>query len=114
MIVREGNTGRLSRVVVANGFVFLSGVTARDTSGGVREQTDDVLAQIDDYLRTAGTDRSRIAVANIWLRDVGAFDEMNSAWDAWVDRQCPPARATVESRLAGEDILIEIQVQAVV
>ncbi|MGF6872685.1 RidA family protein [Paraburkholderia sp. MM5477-R1] len=114
MIIRQGNTGRLSKALVANGFAFLSGLTARDTTRGVREQTADVLAQIDSYLQPVGTDKSRIAVANIWLRDVRTFDEMNEAWEAWVDKECPPARATVESRLAGEDIFVEIQVQAVV
>ncbi|MFT0174749.1 RidA family protein [Paraburkholderia mimosarum] len=114
MIIRQGNTGRLSRVLVANGFAFLSGVTARDTTRGVREQTEDILAQVDSYLKAAGADKSRIAVANIWLRDIDTFDEMNNAWDAWVDKECPPARATVESHLAGEDILVEIQVQAAV
>ncbi|MEX3690378.1 RidA family protein [Paraburkholderia sp. BR14263] len=113
MIVRQGVNGRLSRVLVVNGFVFLSGVTARDTTGGVGQQTKDILDQIDSHLKAAGTDKSRITVANIWLADIDTFDGMNEAWDAWVDKTCPPARATVESRLAGEDLLVEIQVQAV-
>jgi enamine deaminase RidA (YjgF/YER057c/UK114 family) len=114
MIERHEVTGRLSKVLVANGFAFLSGLTAKDRSGDIRQQTADILAQIDDYLRAAGTDKSRIAVANIWLKDIGQFAEMNEAWEAWVDRERPPARATVESRLADERILVEIQVQAVV
>ncbi|APA90596.1 RidA family protein (plasmid) [Paraburkholderia sprentiae WSM5005] len=113
MIIRQGITGRLSKALVVNGFAFLSGLTARDTTGGVREQTEDILAQIDSHLKAVGTDKSRIAVANIWLRDIRTFDEMNEAWEAWVDKESPPARATVESRLAGEAILVEIQVQAV-
>jgi enamine deaminase RidA (YjgF/YER057c/UK114 family) len=51
---------------------------------------------------------------NIWLKDVGTFNEMNEAWEAWVDKECPPARATVESRLAHDSILVEIQVQGLV
>lgn len=114
MITRHEVTGRLSKVLVANGFAFLSGLTAKDRSGGVEEQTADILAQIDNYLAMAGTDKTRIAVGNIWLKDISTFNEMNAAWEAWVDRENPPARATVESRLAADDILVEIQVQALV
>ncbi|TDG02055.1 RidA family protein [Paraburkholderia guartelaensis] len=113
MIRRLEITGRLSKVLIANGFVFLSGLTARDTTGGVKEQVADILAQIDDFLLAAGSAKSRIAVANIWLKDVNTFDELNEVWEAWVDKEHPPTRATVESKLAGEDILVEIQVQAV-
>ncbi|MFN3674173.1 MAG: RidA family protein [Bosea sp. (in: a-proteobacteria)] len=114
MITRYEVTGRLSKVLVANGFAFLSGLTAKDRSGGVKEQTADILSQIDAYLAMAGTDKTRIVVGNIWLKDIGAFSEMNAAWEAWVDPKQPPARATVESRLAADDILVEIQVQALV
>lgn len=114
MITRYEVTPRLSKVLVANGFAFLSGLTAKDRSGGVREQTADILAQIDHYLALAGTDKTRLVTGNIWLKDVSTFNEMNAAWEAWVDPQHPPARATVESRLAADDILVEIQVQALV
>lgn len=114
MITRHEVTGRLSKVLVANGFSFLSGLTAADRSGGVREQTTDILKQIDGYLAMAGTDKTRIVVANIWLKDIANFNEMNAAWEAWVDPAQSPARATVESRLAAENILVEIQVQALV
>jgi enamine deaminase RidA (YjgF/YER057c/UK114 family) len=114
MIERHESTTRLSKVVVANGFVFLSGLTASDRSGGVPEQTADILAQVDRYLAMAGTDKKRIVVANIWLSDITTFSQMNGAWEAWVDPTHLPARATVESRLAAPDILVEIQVQAVV
>jgi enamine deaminase RidA (YjgF/YER057c/UK114 family) len=114
MITRHEVTGRLSKVLVANGFAFLSGLTANDRSGGVAEQTTDILRQIDGYLATAGTDKTRIVVANIWLKDISTFSQMNAAWEAWIDPAQPPARATVESRLAAENILVEIQVQALV
>ena len=114
MITRHEATGRLSKVAVANGFAFLSGLTAKDRSGDVKAQTADILGQIDNYLAMAGTDKTRIVVANIWLKDIGTFSRMNEAWDAWVDARQPPARATVESRLAADDILVEIQVQALV
>ena len=114
MIKRHDVTGRMSRVVIANGFAFLSGITAKDRSKGVTAQTEEILALIDGHLKTAGTDKSRIVSANIWLRDIATFNEMNAAWDAWVDKENPPARAKVESKLAAENILVEIQVQALV
>jgi len=112
-IQRYDSTGRLSKVVVANGVAFLSGLTAKDRSGGVRAQTEDVLAQIDTYLGLAGTARSRLVKVNIWLRDLADFDEMNAAWDAWIDPAEAPARATVQSSLAG-GILVEIMAEALV
>lgn len=114
MIERFENSGRLSKVLVANGFAFLSGLTAKDRTGGVEEQTKDILAQIDAYLALAGTDKTRIVTGNIWLKDIGTFAEMNAAWETWVDKSATPARATVEARLAHDDILVEIQVQAIV
>lgn len=114
MITRYETTNILSKVLVANGFAFLSGLTPKDRSGGIIEQTADILSQIDNYLGMAGTDKSKIVVANIWLKDISMFDEMNKAWLAWVHPDAKPARATVESRLARENILVEIQVQALV
>lgn len=112
MIVRHGDSPLLSRSVVVNGFAFLSGITPKDRSGGVREQTLDILAQIDANLAEAGTDRSKIVNVNIWLKDISTFAEMNEAWLSWVDNDALPARATVEAKLARDDILVEIMVCA--
>ena len=112
MIVRFDLTPRLSKAVKAGGFVFLSGFTAKDKSGGVAEQTADILAQIDHYLALAGTSKSRLVRVNVWLTDISTFQQMNSAWEAWVDPTCPPARATVEAKLAGSGSLVEIMAEA--
>ena len=114
MIVRHGSGKRMSKVVVANGFAFLSGITAKDRSAGTAEQTADILAQIDAHLAEAGTDKSKVVVANIWLKEMADFEQMNAVWDGWVAPEAAPARATVESRLAADDVLVEIQVQALV
>lgn len=114
MIERFAPTSRLSRAVKAGGTVYLSGLTAKDKSGGVAEQTRDVLAQIDQLLAAAGTSKSRLVKVNIWLTDVSTFAEMNSAWEAWVDPACLPARATVEAKLAGSGSLVEIMAEAIV
>lgn len=106
---------RMSEAVVYNGIVYTSGVVA-DTAVGksVLEQTKDILAQIDDILGRAGSDKTRILKANIWLCDMGTFAEMNEAWDAWVVPGEPPARATVESRLAASGYAVEIMIEAAV
>jgi enamine deaminase RidA (YjgF/YER057c/UK114 family) len=89
-------------------------MTADDLSGDVAQQTNDTLAKIDHYLRMAGTDRSKLLTAVIWLRDIAEFDRMNSAWDSWIDKHCMPVRATVEARLAGDLYRVEIMVTAAI
>jgi enamine deaminase RidA (YjgF/YER057c/UK114 family) len=112
MIRRIESGKRMSQAVVANGFVFLAGQVADDTSVGVREQTNQVLASIDRLLAAAGSDKSRIVSANVYLSDISTFDEMNAAWDAWVAQDAKPARATVEAKLAAPEYKVEIQVVA--
>jgi enamine deaminase RidA (YjgF/YER057c/UK114 family) len=115
MVLRIESGKRLSKVVVANGFAFLSGFTANVvTPGDVRAQTADVLAQIDALLAKAGTSKSKVVRMNIWLDDMRDFDAMNEVYEAWIDPDCPPARATVESRLAIEGTLVEMMATAIV
>jgi enamine deaminase RidA (YjgF/YER057c/UK114 family) len=73
-----------------------------------------ILAKIDGYLAQAGTSKSKILTAQIWLPDISTFGEMNAAWEAWIDPKAPPARATVESRLAGPQYKVEIMVTAAI
>jgi enamine deaminase RidA (YjgF/YER057c/UK114 family) len=70
------------------------------------------LQRIDDLLAAAGTDKSRLLSATVYLSDIRHFDEMNTAWEAWIDKTNLPTRATVEARLAAPDILVEIVVIA--
>jgi enamine deaminase RidA (YjgF/YER057c/UK114 family) len=104
---------RMSQAVVANGFVFLAGQVADDTSQGVEGQTRQVLASIDRLLALAGSSRQKIVSANVYLPDIADFAAMNRAWDAWVDPVAKPARATTEARLAAAEYRVEIQVVAV-
>ena len=104
---------RMSAGVKYNGMVFLAGQidgTAHDVGG----QTKGVLAKIDAILAEAGTNKSRLLSANVWLSDIRGFDAMNAVWDAWIDKSNPPARATVEAKLAGPEYLVEIAVVAAV
>lgn len=103
----------LSKAVVANGMVYLSGMTSKDGSTTVGAQTAHVLSQIDAALAECGVDKSRIVVANIWLRNISDFAEMNEAWLAWADADALPARACVESPLVRDEALVEIMVQAI-
>jgi len=90
-------------------------MVAETTVGkSVKEQTKDILAQIDDILKQAGTDKTKILKANIWLTDIKTWAEMNEAWDAWVAPGETPARATVESKLAGPGLDVEIMVEAAI
>lgn len=99
---------RMSRAVVCNNMVYLSGLTADDTSADVKGQTEQILAKIDKYLREAGSEKSKLVTANIWLSDIGSFNQMNKAWDAWVSPGNTPARATVQSDLANPQLQVEI------
>ncbi len=111
-IHRFENGARFCRVLSHNGIVYLAGMTADDTSGDVVQQTRDTLAKIDRYLGVAGSDRSKLLTAIIWLRDIADFERMNGVWDGWIDRSGMPVRATVEARLAGDEYRVEIMVTA--
>jgi enamine deaminase RidA (YjgF/YER057c/UK114 family) len=101
----------MSQAVVHGGIVYLAGQVGAP-GASVTEQTRAVLAQVDRLLAEAGTDKSRILTATIWLADVATFAEMNLVWDAWVDPANPPARATGESKLAAPEYKVEIIVTA--
>lgn len=113
MTIERIDPGRRFAQAVAYGdTVYLAGHVASDPSAGVYEQTREILAAIDAHLAAAGTDKSKLLSANIWLPDISTFDEMNRAWDAWVDMANLPARATVEAKLASPDFKVEIAVIA--
>lgn len=112
-IKRIGVGARMSKAVVANGMVFLAGQVADKAAGkSVAEQTKEILAIIDDLLRQAGTDKTKLVTANIWLADIATFAEMNGVWDGWVSQGNTPARATVEAKLAAPQYTVEIMVTA--
>ena len=113
-IQRLENGPRFCRALTHNGIVYLSGMTANDTSGDVVQQTRLTLAKIDHFLAMAGTDKTKLLTAVIWLRDIADFERMNSVWDSWIDPSAMPVRATVEGRLAGESYRVEIMVTAAV
>jgi enamine deaminase RidA (YjgF/YER057c/UK114 family) len=108
-ITRIGAGPRMSKAVIHGNVVYLAGQVADAAKGkSVGEQTKDILQQIDAILAEAGTDKTKILSANIWLADISTFAEMNAEWDAWVVPGSTPARATVESKLAAPAYTVEI------
>ena len=104
---------RLSKVVIHGDTVYLAGLTADKTAGqSVGAQTQEILATIDGLLAKAGTDKSKLLQATIWLQDIRTVDEMNKVWDAWVPQGCAPARACIEARLQSPAKMVEIRVTA--
>ena len=104
---------RMSQVVVHNGVVYTAGQVAQGAPGGtIAEQTADILNSIDILLEKAGTDKSKLISATIWITDMGDFAAMNLVWDAWVAEGNAPARACIEARLASPDLLVEIGIVA--
>ena len=105
---------RLSGLVIhsATGTAYLSGQVAEDARADVSGQTEQILALIDTLLAEAGSDKSKILSATIYLADIGDFAAMNAVWERWVVAGQTPARATVEAKLARPDLRVEIQVVA--
>src|SRR6478736_7710141 len=104
---------RMSKAVVHGNTVYLAGIVADAPKGkSTGDQTKDILRQIDGFLAKAGTDKSKLVSANIWITDMANFAEMNAVWDAWVAPGSTPARATVEAKLASPDYKVEIMVVA--
>ncbi len=113
-ITRHGVGARMSQAVVHAGTVYLAGQVADDTSVGVAGQTEQVLAKIDAQLAAAGTDKSKLLSAQLWISDMASFNEMNAVWDAWVAPGETPVRACVEATLAAPQFRVEIMVTAAV
>ncbi|WP_128516575.1 RidA family protein [Tabrizicola thermarum] len=110
-ITRYGTGPRMSEAVACNGILWVAGQLG-EPGGSVADQTAQALAAIDAILAKAGTDKTRILSAQIWLADMATFAEMNSVWDKWVPQGHTPARATGEAKLATPDYKVEIIVTA--
>jgi len=113
----------MSQIVLHGSTVYFSGQTypsalgeaeacEKDTST-VQGQTTAILARIDSLLAAAGTDKSKLLTANVWLKDIHAdFAAMNEVWTKWLDLEHKPVRATVQAALCAPEMLVEIQVTA--
>jgi enamine deaminase RidA (YjgF/YER057c/UK114 family) len=114
MKIERHETGpRMSKAVIHGDTVYLAGIVADAPKGkSTAEQTKNILSQIDSFLARAGSEKSKVLSAHIWITDMANFAEMNSVWDAWVSPGNAPARATVEAKLASPDYKVEIMVVA--
>jgi enamine deaminase RidA (YjgF/YER057c/UK114 family) len=114
MTIQRFDTGpRMSQAVVHGNTVYLAGVVASKAAGeSVTKQTQEVLSIIDGHLAKAGSDKSKLLTATIYLTDMKNFAEMNAVWDGWVSAGNTPARATVEAKLAAAQYNVEIMVTA--
>jgi enamine deaminase RidA (YjgF/YER057c/UK114 family) len=112
MTIKRLQTGpRMSQAVIHNRTVYLAGQVAAGATVAI--QTKEILHAIDALLAAAGTDKSRLLTATIWLTDMSTFAEMNGVWESWVLPGETPARATVSSpKLASAEFKVEIAVLA--
>ena len=114
-IRRIGAGARMSKAVVHGNTVYLAGQVADKSKGAsVAEQTKEIVGIIDELLKEAGSDKTKILSATIYLSDISTFAQMNSVWDTWVVAGHTPARATVEAKLAAPGIDVEIMVEAAI
>ena len=103
---------RMSQAVVHGDIAYLAGQVAEGDS--VEAQSRAALAQVDELLAAVGSDKSKLLSATIYLADITTFAQMNSVWDTWVDGANPPARATVEAKLATPDYFVEFAIIAAI
>jgi enamine deaminase RidA (YjgF/YER057c/UK114 family) len=110
MSIRRIRPGpRMSAAVIHGNTIYLAGQVAdKAAGGGVAEQTREILGIIDAILAEAGSDKTHLLSATIYLPDIATFAEMNSVWDEWVAKGHTPARATVEAKLAAPKYAVEI------
>ncbi len=112
-VERKQVGARMSQAVVHGDTVYLAGQVAQDHPGAsIGDQTTDIVARIDGLLAEAGSDKSKLLSATIWLSDMAHFAAMNEVWDAWVTPGQTPARACVEAKLASPKFDVEIMVVA--
>ena len=98
-------------MVVHGDTIYLAGQVAAEGES-VTAQTQGILKQIDDLLAKAGSDKTKILMAQIWLDDMSDFAEMNAVWDAWVPKGHEPGRAAGSAHLATPGFKVEIMITA--
>lgn len=112
MVQRFEVGARMSEMAVHNGVCYLAGQVAAGGSTDIAGQTREVLAAIDALLAQAGTDKTHILRAQIFLADIADFPGLNAVWDSWVVAGHTPPRATVQAALARPEWKVEIVVTA--
>jgi len=111
-ITRHHGNQRMSQIVIHGDTIYLAGQVAADPGADIAVQTQQVLGKIEALLEEAGSDKSKILSAQIWLASIGHYAQMNAVWDAWIAPGHAPARACIEARLATPDLLVEVGIIA--
>lgn len=104
----------ISQAVVHGKVAYLAGITPDPIAGDIRAQTARVLRRVDELLALAGTDKSRLLSAQVWIADMRLFEDHNSVWNEWVDPANPPARACLTTEFWRPGMLVEVMVVAAV
>jgi enamine deaminase RidA (YjgF/YER057c/UK114 family) len=113
MSIKRLNPGpRLSGAVVHGDTVYVAGQVSAEPTASAKGQTEQILKKIDALLAAAGSHKSKLLTATVYVSSMAHYDEMNAAWEAWVDPANTPARATIEARLAAPKYLVEIMATA--
>ncbi|MFV0430740.1 MAG: RidA family protein [Alphaproteobacteria bacterium] len=105
-----GGSERFSAVTIFNNVAYLAGQVSQQKEGDICEQSKDVFAKIDCLLKEIGASKDHILNAQIWLKTIADYDEMNKEWDTWVKGHKPPSRVCVEALMAQEHYLIEVMI----
>ncbi len=112
MTIKRFESGpRMSQAVVHGGLVYLAGQVGQPGTS-IEDQTRHILAEIDRLLAQAGSDKSKLLTATLWLADMADFAAVNAIWEKWIDPANPPTRATGEVKLVTPDYKVEIIVVA--
>lgn len=111
-IIRYQEGPKLSRAVVHNGLVYLCGQVAKDYDANIKEQTRTMLERVDEHLAEAGTDRTKMLSATVYVKDIKEAPLMNEVWGEWLGDGPRPARTCVQAEMAKPNILVEITVTA--
>lgn len=111
-ITKLDSNETITEITIFNGVVYLAGQVPDDDSLDIVGQTREVLANIDKALAKAGTDKSRLLTAQVFIKDLDDFDKFNDEYKAWIQGFVPPTRATVQANLVNPNWLVEIVVTA--
>ncbi|MFG6668548.1 RidA family protein [Halomonas sp. HNIBRBA4712] len=111
-VTYHDSNARMSQIAIHNGTVYLAGQVPADATADMKGQTEQVLTRIDELLEKAGSSKAQLISAQVWVTDMAEFDQMNAAWEAWLDGHTPPVRAALEAKLAKPEWKVEIMVVA--
>jgi enamine deaminase RidA (YjgF/YER057c/UK114 family) len=106
------SNGRISQMVRKGDIIYFSGQIPNDVSADIKGQATEVLSRIDEMLVAQGGSKTDLVQVQVWLQHTSDFAGFTEAWDAWVDKDQPPARATCGADLISGARGVRIEVIA--